>query len=216
MGYIILVRHGQALSNVERRLAGRMDGIPLTAEGVRQAEEAASLLKSAGSGRGISAIYSSPIKRAADTADIMAKKCGVAGVTIDKRLTEIEMGSFTGMTFEQIRKEYGNIFERFYNHDAEIEGKGVESFRHLRSRITDMMREVKSRDYDGDVVLVTHKDPVVAVLAEELGISSRNFMYVEVANAALNIFRKERDGRLSILALNLMDPSRFATFPQSI
>ncbi len=220
--HIIMVRHGQARNNVERKLAGRMDGVPLTPEGVRQAQHAAKMLASAG----VSAIYSSPIERAAETARMISEECGVP-VTIDERLTEIDMGKFTGMTFEEVVSGHDDIFAKFYGGDVEIAHKGVETFEQVRRRVTGIVSEVlsgggdadggsgdkdgaDSNDDDGNAVLVTHMDPIKAMLGEIAGISPERLLHAEIANAALNVFRKEADGSLSLLALNVMDASRFA------
>ena len=220
--HVIMVRHGQARNNVERKLAGRMDGVPLTPEGVRQAEQAAKMLASAG----VSAIYSSPIERAAETARMISEECGVP-VTIDERLTEIDMGKFTGMTFEEVVSGHDDIFAKFYGGDVEIAHKGVETFEQVRRRVTGIVSEVlsgggdadggsgdkdgaDSNDDDGNAVLVTHMDPIKAMLGEIAGISPERLLHAEIANAALNVFRKEADGSLSLLALNVMDASRFA------
>ena len=219
--HVIMVRHGQARNNVERMLAGRMDGVPLTPEGVRQAEHAARMLASAG----VSAIYSSPIKRAAETARMISEECGVP-VTVDERLTEIDMGKFTGMTFEEVVSGHDDIFAKFYGGDVEIAHKGVETFEQVRRRVTGIVSEVVSGggdaaagsggaadsndDDNGNAVLVTHMDPIKAMLGEIAGISPERLLHAEIANAALNVFRKEPDGSLSLLALNVMDASRFA------
>ena len=222
--HIIMVRHGQARNNVERKLAGRMDGVPLTPEGVRQAQHAARMLASAG----VSAIYSSPIERAAETARMISEECGVP-VVVDERLTEIDMGKFTGMTFEEVVSGHDDIFAKFYGGDVEIAHKGVETFEQVRRRVTGIVSEVLSgggdaaddggdngkdggdRDDDnGNAVLVTHMDPIKAMLGEIAGISPDRLLRAEIANAALNVFRKEADGNLSLLALNVMNASRFA------
>lgn len=220
--HVIMVRHGQARNNVERMLAGRMDGVPLTPEGVRQAEHAARMLASAG----VSAIYSSPIERAAETARMISEECGVP-VTVDERLTEIDMGKFTGMTFEEVVSGHDDIFAKFYGGDVEIAHKGVETFEQVRRRVTGIVSEVVSGgrdaaagseggaysnddDDNGNAVLVTHMDPIKAMLGEIAGISPERLLRAEIANAALNVFRKEADGGLSLLALNVMDAARFA------
>ncbi len=219
--HVIMVRHGQARNNVERKLAGRMDGVPLTPEGVRQAQYAARMLASAG----VSAIYSSPIERAAETARMISEECGVP-VTIDERLTEIDMGKFTGMTFEEVVSGHDDIFAKFYGGDVEIAHKGVETFEQVRRRVTGIVSEVLSGggdadggsegavgnndDDNGNAVLVTHMDPIKAMLGEIAGISPERLLHAEIANAALNVFRREADGSLSLLALNVMDAARFA------
>ncbi|MDE0089752.1 MAG: histidine phosphatase family protein [Thaumarchaeota archaeon] len=220
MRHVIMVRHGQARNNVERTLAGRMDGVPLTPDGVRQAGHAAKMLASAG----VSAIYSSPIERAAETARMISEECGVP-VTVDERLTEIDMGKFTGMTFEEVVSGHDDIFAKFYGGDVEIAHKGVETFEQVRRRVTGIVSEVASGGGDaaaagsgggasdndnGNAVLVTHMDPIKAMLGEIAGISPERLLRAEIANAALNVFRREPDGGLSLLALNVMDASRFA------
>ena len=231
--YIIMVRHGQAQNNVERRLAGRMDGVKLTPKGVEQAERAAAMLAA----MGVSAVYSSPIARAADTAKIISDTCGVP-VSVDERLTEIDMGKFTGMTFEEVASTHGDISTKFYGADVEIAHKGVETFEQVRRRISDMISYVVERHgNDGgddaapaaaaattaatgsstpaeNVVLVTHMDPIKAVLGMTVEISPERLLHMEVANASLNVFRvgrmEEGGGGLSLLALNVMDAERFA------
>ena len=67
--FIIFLRHGQAINNTKRLLAGRTPGVPLTEVGIDQAERIGKFLKPFN----ISAIYSSPIERAKNTAEIVAK-----------------------------------------------------------------------------------------------------------------------------------------------
>lgn len=201
---IIMVRHGQAQNNVERRLTGRMEGIMLTPKGVEQAGQAAAMLDSTGD---ISAIYSSPIERADKTARIISERCGGMPVVLDERLTEIDMGKFTGMTFEEVQETHDNITARFYEGDVGIAHKGVETFEQVRRRVVSVIDEVS--ELDGNIVLVTHMDPIKAVLGEATGLSPERLQNVEIANASLNVFGMV-SGVLSLLALNVMDPSRFA------
>lgn len=205
MGNIILIRHGQARNNVERRLSGRMDGVPLTELGRQQAEDAAALLV----GMNVSAIYASPIERAASTADIIGRRCGITP-QMDERLTEIDMGKFTGMTFEEMEREHGDIFTKFYNNDVETAHKGVETFVQVSRRVLDAVWEVNPGPAEHDVVLVTHRDPVMAVLLEALGTKPQNFMRMNVENASLNIFQGI-DDCLVLSAWNLVSTSRLAS-----
>lgn len=206
MGYIILVRHGQARNNVEKRLSGRMDGVPLTDEGRQQAADAAAMLAD----MKVSAIHTSPIERAATTANILGERCGITPQT-DERLTEIDMGKFTGMTFEEMEREHGNIFAKFYDSDVAIAHKGVETFEQVRKRILHLLWEVNpGPEADENVVLVTHRDPIVAVLSEALTIPPQNFTRMNVENASLNVFAGINNS-LTLLAWNLVNPSRFIT-----
>ena len=94
---IIFLRHAQAENNTKRILAGRTEGVPLTKTGIEQAEQIAKYLKPLD----ISAIYSSPIERASHTAEIVAKNCSLE-VVLDERLTEIDMGKFTRMNYDDM------------------------------------------------------------------------------------------------------------------
>lgn len=204
MGQIIFLRHGQATNNTQRILAGRTEGIPLTDEGVRQAQHTAELLGH----MGVSAIYSSPIQRARHTAEIVGRHNSV-DVSIDDRLIELDMGKFTGMRHEKIIEDHGNVFLKFYQGELEIAHNGVETFDQVRKRILEMVDHVVDAHPDQNVVLVTHMDPIKAMLSTVVDLSPANLFELVLANASLNIFR-EQDRKFSVSGLNVMHPSRFA------
>ena len=92
---IIFLRHGQAENNTKKILAGRSPGVNLTEAGIQQADQAGKMLESLN----ISAIYSSPIDRALQTAEIVGKHCDLDIIT-DDRLIELDMGKFTKMPYD--------------------------------------------------------------------------------------------------------------------
>ncbi len=203
MGQIIFLRHGQAKNNTERILAGRTEGVTLTDTGIKQAEQTAELLEH----MNISAIYSSPIERAKHTAEIAGKHNSL-DVTIDDRLNELDMGKFTGMPYDEIFKSHGNVFMKFYNGELEIAHNGVETFPDVKKRIQGMVDHVIEKHPDENVLLVTHMDPIKAMLSTIVDLSPTNLFELIIANASLNIFR-EKDRKFSLAGLNVMDPSRF-------
>ena len=203
MGQIIFLRHGQATNNTERVLAGRTEGIPLTDTGVKQAEHTAELLEH----MNISKIYSSPIQRAKHTAEIVGKHNSL-DVSIDDRLIELDMGKFTGMAYDDIFNSHGNVFMKFYNGELEIAHNGVETFSDVKKRVLGIVDHVIEKHPDENVVLVTHMDPIKAMLSTIVDLSPTNLFELIIANASLNIF-KEKDRKLSISGLNVMHPSRF-------
>ena len=203
MGQIIFLRHGQAKNNTERILAGRTEGVPLTDIGIKQAEHTAELLEH----MNISTIYSSPIERAKHTAEIAGKHNSL-DVTIDDRLNELDMGKFTGMPYDDIFKSHGNVFMKFYNGELEIAHNGVETFPDVKKRILGIVDHVIEKHPDENVLLVTHMDPIKAMLSTVIDLSPTNLFELIIANASLNIFR-EKDRKFSISGLNVMHPSRF-------
>ncbi|MDX1442119.1 MAG: histidine phosphatase family protein [Nitrosopumilaceae archaeon] len=203
MGSIIFLRHGQAKNNVERKLAGRTPGFPLTETGIDQAKKAAEFLEH----MNISAIYSSPIERAKHTADIVGEHNSV-DVRIDDRLIELDMGKFTGMPYNEIFSNHGNVFLKFYSGDLEIAHNGVETFPQVKKRVLEMVEHVIEKHPDENVVLVTHMDPIKAMLSTVVDLSPNNLFELIIANASINVF-KEYEKKFSVAGINVMHPSRF-------
>jgi len=203
LGQIIFLRHGQAKNNVERILAGRTSGIPLTEIGIQQAQHTAELLEH----MNISAIYSSPIQRAKHTAEIVGEHNSI-DVKIDDRLIELDMGKFTGVPYDEIFSSHGNVFMKFYNGELEIAHNGVETFSEVKKRVLAIVDHIIENHPDENVVLVTHMDPIKAMLSTIVDLSPTNLFELIIANASLNIFR-EKERKFSLSGLNVMHPSRF-------
>ena len=203
MGQIIFLRHGQAKNNTDRVLAGRTEGVPLTNAGIKQAKNTAQLLEH----MHISAIYSSPIQRAKHTAEIVGNQNSLDVIT-DDRLIELDMGKFTGLPYDEIINSHGNVFMKFYNGELEIAHNGVETFSEVKKRVLGIVEHVIEKHRDENIVLVTHMDPIKAMLSTIIDISPTNLFELIIANASLNIFR-EKDQKFSLSGLNVMHPSRF-------
>ena len=201
--YIIFLRHGQAENNTNRVLAGRRPGVPLTLTGLEQSEKIAKFLKPFN----ISTIYSSPIERAKKTAEIVSEHNSLE-IKTDERLIELDMGKFTGMPYDEIFEKHGNVFLKFYEGDLEIAHNGVETFVELKKRILDMVDYVIREHNDENVLLVTHMDPIKALISTIMGLEANSLFELIIENASLTIF-KEEQGKLTISAINVMDSERF-------
>ena len=223
---VVLMRHGQASNNVKRVLAGRSPGFPLTDEGRRQASAAAELL----SDMRISRVLTSPVERAASTAGIVSGRIGVEPEP-DERLIELDMGKFTGMAYDEILSRHGNVFEKFYSGDLELAHRGVETFDMVKKRVMGLVDELggggggqgagaggptpaadpagAAGGGGGNVLLVTHMDPIKAVLSAAAGLDSDLLLNLVVANASLTVFVRH-EGRLWLKALNVLEPQRYA------
>ena len=200
---IIFLRHAQAKNNVERILAGRTEGFPLTPSGIQQAEKIAKFLKPLE----ISAIYSSPIERAINTAKIAAKSLNLK-VKTDPRLIEIEMGMFSGMFYEDMFTKYGNVFLKFYQDNPIIEENGVETFSDVKKRVLDIVNYCSKEHKGQNVLLVTHMDPIKAMLSTILHLKPESLYELIIRNASLTILKKEQNN-YSLAALNSMDIERY-------
>jgi len=200
---IIFLRHAQAENNAKRILAGRTEGVHLTKTGIEQAEQIAKYLKPLD----ISAIYSSPIERASHTAEIVAKNCSLE-VVLDERLTEIDMGKFTRMNYDDMFAKYGNIFLKFYENDPVIAEHEVETFPDVQTRVLEMVDHVLKKHKNENVILVTHMDPIKSMLSTVMDLKPKALFELIIANASLTII-KEQDKKFSLSAINAMDIDRY-------
>ena len=200
---IIFLRHAQAENNAKRILAGRTEGVPLTKAGIEQAESIAKYLKPLD----ISTIYSSPIERASHTAEIVAKNSSL-GYELDDRLTEIDMGRFTRMNYDDMFAKYGNIFLKFYENDPVIAEHKVETFPEVQSRVLDMVNHVVEKHKNENVILVTHMDPIKSMLSTVMDLKPKTLFELIIANASLTII-KEHENKFSLSAINAMDIDRY-------
>lgn len=200
---IIFLRHAQAKNNVERILAGRTKGIPLTQTGIQQAEKISTFLQPLK----ISTIYSSPIERALHTAEIVANKLDL-GCKIDDRLTEIEMGSFSGMQYDEMFAKYGNVFLKFYQDSPLIQKNGVETFSSVKKRVLDMVNYCSKKYEEQNILLVTHMDPIKAMISTVLQPKPESLYELVIRNASLTIVKKEQNN-YSLTAMNSMPGEQY-------
>lgn len=199
----LFLRHGQAKNNVERVLAGRAKGYPLTDLGIKQANNIAEFLKPFN----ISAIYSSPVERAEQTASIVAKKLGLI-YNIDERLTEINMGSLSGMSYDEMFARHGNIFLKFYEGHEVIEQNGIETFSSIKKRVIDLVEHCSQKHTDKNILFVTHMDPIKSMLSTVMQLKPESLYELIIRNASITMFKKEQSG-LSIISINSMCPERY-------
>jgi len=200
---IIFLRHAQAENNAKRILAGRTEGVHLTKTGIEQAELIAKYLKPLD----ISAIYSSPIERASHTAEIVAKNNSLDH-NLDDRLTEIDMGKFTRMKYDDMFAKYGNIFLKFYENDPVIAEHEVETFPQVQSRILNMVNHLVEKHKNENVILVTHMDPIKSMLSTVMDLKPKTLFELIIANASLTVI-KEYQNKFSLSAINAMDVDRY-------
>jgi probable phosphoglycerate mutase len=199
----LFLRHGQAKNNVERILAGRTKGFPLTELGIQQAEKIGDFLKPLN----ISKIYCSPIERAAHTARIVANKINLS-CNVDERLTEIDMGTFTGMHYDEMFEKHGNVFLKFYQGHPVVENNGIETFSSVKKRILDMVDHCSKKHNEETILLVTHMDPIKSIISTILQPRPESLYEMIIRNASLTILKNEQSS-FSMVAINSMNSERY-------
>ena len=199
----LFLRHGQAKNNVDRILAGRTKGFPLTEVGVQQAEKIGDFLKPFN----ISKIYCSPIERAEHTAKIVANKIGLR-CDMDERLTEIDMGTFTGMHYDEMFEKHGNVFLKFYQGHPIVEENGIETFANVKKRVLDMVDHCSKKHNEETILLVTHMDPIKSMISTILQPKPESLYEMIIRNASLTILKNEQSS-FSMVAINSMNSERY-------
>jgi broad specificity phosphatase PhoE len=160
----VLVRHGETDWNRERRFQGHAD-VPLNETGVEQARVLAERL----AGERFAAAYSSPLRRAFETAEIVAARLGIAVETSDG-LMEVDVGSWSGLTTAEVEQRFPDGFR----HWAETRAGGWtdgETYEELGERVVLDLRRLAGRHPGDSVLAVTHGGPIRSVLAAAAGLS---------------------------------------------
>ena len=157
----MLLRHGQTPMSVQKRYAGRSD-VPLTDVGRQQAAAAAKRLASAGLG----AIVTSPLLRAAATAQEVATVTGAAVVT-DDGFRETDFGAWEGLTFAEVRERWPGELTAWLA-DPDVAPPGGESFIEVSTRVTAALNRVLAARAGQTVLIVSHVTPIKTLVAAAL------------------------------------------------
>jgi ribonuclease H / adenosylcobalamin/alpha-ribazole phosphatase len=159
----ILLRHGDTRLSPEHRFSGLSDE-PLSADGTRQVNAAAHRLAS---GARIDAIVSSPLPRAAATAEIVADELALTAAP-DDDLRETNFGEWEGLTFTEIQNRWPEEVVA-WQHDPQQAPPGGESFADTACRVNRACERIL-REHPGQTVLVvSHITPIKIMLCRALG-----------------------------------------------
>jgi 2,3-bisphosphoglycerate-dependent phosphoglycerate mutase len=157
MTEILLARHGETDWNREGRFQGHADP-PLNETGRAQAAELAAELE----GVELAAVYSSPLRRALETAAVVAAVHGFEPVTVDA-LREVDVGSWQGLTRAEIEARCPEQFARWLDYDKGWQDG--ESYEEMGRRVVAALLELAA-DHEGERILaVTHGGPIRAAFA---------------------------------------------------
>lgn len=148
---LFLVRHGQSAANAAGRMQGRLDS-PLTAMGERQAEAIANRVARESP---IHAIYASPLQRALSTAQAIGRKVNLDPILLDG-LMENDIGDATGMTWEECKERWPDLIAERANGNPGWGWPNGETRGQLGVRAAQVMNDILSYHFEGNVVVVSH------------------------------------------------------------
>jgi len=161
---LLLVRHGQATANVELRYLGSRDD-PLTSHGMWQAARLAEALRPLP----IAAIYSSPLRRATETAGAIAAVWGRA-VSVDERLREGSFGDWEGLSRAEVlaRSQQEGVLLARWEADPSAAPPNGESLESVQARTLALVHDLAELHGGAWIVLVSHVGPIKALLCAAL------------------------------------------------
>jgi broad specificity phosphatase PhoE len=189
---ILLARHGESDWNRDQRWQGHADR-PLTELGRRQARELADRLARTD----LDAIYSSDLRRALETAEIVGRTQGLAVKTVPA-LREVDVGSWSGLNRAEAEQRYPEAYLRWL---AGEEGwDDGETYEELSDRVLRAVREIATAHPDERVLVLAHGGSIRAIHAAALGVDVHTYRRLQRVepNATLSAVCVE-GGRLTEL-----------------
>ena len=205
-GVILLMRHGETSWNREGRVMGQ-NPVELDAAGCAQVEAAIPTARQIRP----EFIVSSPLMRARQSAEIIAKGVGRIEVSEDPDLSEVRYGRWEGMVFDELIDDPDYI--RYRERPIETATPGGETIAQVQSRGVAAVMRALAANPDRRILFVSHGDIIKTVLCHFMRVPLENFRSVRVDNAAF--FGLQVAGEFAeVKFLNLLhDPARAFTAP---
>jgi len=205
MTEIILARHGETEWNVTEVFRGRAD-VELNDTGLRQAELLAEYL---GEPK-IEAVYSSPLKRALNTAKAIARRHKLK-VETSPGLIDCDFGQWQGLPLNEVRKKYKKLYRQWAESPHLVKIPGGESLDEVRERAWGVVNEIVARHKER-VVVVSHRVVNKVLICALLGLDNSHFWNIRQDTCGTTIFSYQ-DGRFVLIKHN--DTSYLKPLPKA-
>ena len=184
-----LVRHGMHdwLRPGANRLAGRLPGVSLNADGRREAERVAAMLAE----KPLAYVVTSPLERTVETAEIIAGRHRLT-VERDERFIESGLGPWEGLWVDDIMARYPAEWRAWREDPAQVHLPGIEPVERIADRMNAALLEWLARGGQG--VIVSHQDPLAALLCRLIGMPLRSMRTWDVRTGSVSIVRRTLHG----------------------
>jgi len=185
---IFLVRHGETDWNRARRFQGRSD-IPLNEEGKNQARALALALK----GEIFTALYTSPLLRAYETARLIGVFHPSAPLFTEAGLMEMDLGDFEGMEGRHWAEQYPDLRKSWQENPASVKIPGGESLAEVQARALEALGRIL-QPYHQDscsLLICSHNFVTLTILCHTLGIPLNRFRELRQETAAFSILCRQ-------------------------
>lgn len=194
---IVLVRHGATDWNLEHRCQGATDR-DLSEVGLRQAEEIAGRLRQ----ETIHGVYSSDLKRARRTAEVISEQHSLP-VVIEKSIRELDHGHLEGLTFNEIKQNYGSFLTRWRSEPAELQVPGGERLADVAERAWLGLNQIVTRhEASHTIVVVSHNFPIVGIVCRITGTHLNEYRNFHLDPCGMSRLQRNRDGSWQVTHIN--------------
>lgn len=186
---LILVRHGETPWNVTLQYQGQAN-VPLNERGREQARRCAARLARYGA----TALYSSDIARAWETAELIGAALSLTPAPLPE-LREIDVGQWEGHTPEELYRRFPDHMAEYRRDPARTVRLGGESYAQLQARALVALNKLQERHAQGEVVVaVSHGGTIRALLCHVIGLDLGNFGRMWLDNGSITELRLGRSG----------------------
>ena len=193
---IILVRHGVCEGNIKGMFRGRTD-FPLNKRGFVQAQDLARELKSFP----LKYIYTSPLSRAKQTAETVARQCGIE-VKVEEQFNNIELGSWEGRFMKEIAEQYPEEWELWVYNPEKLRVKDMETLYDVQKRAKTCLDNLVSRHNGESLAVITHRAVLKPLIAACLNITSPYFWKIHLDTASYSLLSYKEGRGYCLLQLN--------------
>jgi len=194
---IFLVRHGRTEFNKKKIFRGHLD-IPLDEVGKREAEATGKFLQDVN----LSVIYSSPLKRALQTAKIIKKYQGKnLEVVPHPGLLDLSYGEWEGKTYKKIKETYPEFYQKWEKEPHRVKIPEGETLLEAKRRSCQALQQIISQHKSCLIALVSHRVINKLLLCGMLGIDESGFWRIKQDPCCINIV-EYNNSRFTILRLN--------------
>jgi broad specificity phosphatase PhoE len=198
---LLLIRHGATPANTARpyTLQGLLPDPDLNEEGLRQAEAAARAVAR----WPLTRIFTSPLRRAQQTAQVIADQRGLP-LEVVPALVEVDVGLWSGLTWEEVERRWPNEHRAFHD-DPERHGylKG-ENLGQVRDRVLPELQALIDRSPESAVLVVSHGVVNRVLLAHWIGIPLRYARQLPQDNGGINVVRIHQN-QVKVRTVNAAD-----------
>ena len=192
---IILIRHGETDWNKEQIFRGRID-VALNEVGLAQARAVQKFLKDVQ----ISAIYSSPLSRALETARVVGegRNCEVK---IEEGFIDINFGRWQGLSHQKVKEDYKDLYEMWLTKPQVVTFPEGESLEEVQRRSMKALEKVIKKHSGETLAIVSHRVLNKVLLCTILGLELSQFWYIKQDTCAINRF-EYKDNKYYLILLN--------------